>query len=200
MGLFTQKISEVKESSGSGSNQKYIYGGVYNHVTIDSVTSGKSANKGTPFIEFAFYTKEGGKDALSKQQMYLTPNTIDNVQAQIKHIATKIVTEAELESGLDDSTPEALASSLNSLLKGQSLRMQFNAQEYINSNNEVKEKATIPLYPPFAEAIQTGAEYEVVEDADTELKFSKDDKYQFKKVVAPTQESEVAEMAGIDDI
>jgi len=204
MGLFTQKTSDIKEVVAGGSSQKYIYGGVYHHIIIKGFTAGKSSQKGTPQIEMEVYTKEGGPEASSKQVFYFTPNTMDNVQAQLLHIANKIVTNKEFNDEVDDSSIESLATSLNNLLKGQSLRMKFRAEEYINGSGEVKEAARLP-YAGFAEAIQEGAEHAPVADEDTKLVYDKKDKYDFKALSPadrPTAEADVAEevIGGLDDL
>jgi hypothetical protein len=171
--LFNFATVEEKVSTGEGS-QKYIYPGIRHQVVIKNVSEGKTPS-GTPFIEVEMYSKEGGPETAKKFPFYTSPAAIAKSMEKIKHIATKIVKEEALNKATS-------VEELRDLLKGGVLRMKFTGEEYKNANNEIKEKALIGL-APFAEAIEDGAEHAPIADADTKLKFDKNNTYDFKKLV-----------------
>jgi hypothetical protein len=177
-------FKEVETNVSGGSNQKFIYPGIKNHIIIGDVSQGASKS-GTPFIEIEMYTKEGGKDSSKKFQFYTSEKAMKMSLEKIKHIATKVVTEEELNAATD-------IESLKDLLRGKALRMKFSGQEYVNKNGEVKENALIGL-APFAEAIEEGAEHPPVADGDTKLKYDKDNEYDFKKLEVEATESPVVQ-------
>lgn len=191
----------VEEVVASGGNQKYIYGGVYNDVKISNVSSGATPT-GTPYLRLTMHTAEGGDQAARDFDFFFTEKAAPISMRKLKHIATKVVTEAEFETVKATNLSELVAG-VAPLLKGRRLRMKFNGEEYRNAAGEVKEKATIGL-PEFAEAIEPNAEYPVVADADTKLTYDKSNTYDFKKLpdAGPTDESAVnaALSGGLDDI
>jgi len=167
-------FEKVEEGADKGQGKgKYIYPGIYHNVLIKNVKKGSSPN-GTPFIEIEMYTKEGGPEAAKSFKFYTSEKAKPKSLEKIKHIATKVAKEDDVNKAKD-------LEALRDLLKGNALRMKFTGREYLNSSNERKEVAEIGL-PPFAEAIQEGAEYPVVEDENTELKFDKNNEWDFKKL------------------
>jgi hypothetical protein len=186
--LFNFGSVEEKVSVGGGNSQKYIYPGIRHNVVIKDVKEGKSQNKETPFIEFSLYSKEGGPETARTFQFYTSPNTIVKTMEKIKHIATKVVKEEELNKATD-------VEALRDLLKGKSLRMKFTGEEYKNQNGEVKSRALIGL-PPFAESISDEAEYPAISDEETKLKFDDKNQYDFKKLAEEGSEEPQTEQAG----
>jgi hypothetical protein len=179
-------LSEVKEG-GNGNGSLYIYPGV-KEVVIKGWGKGETPS-GTPFVEVELVTLEAFKaateNASKKFQFYMSEKAKDQSLAKIKHIMTKVVKEAEIKNA---STPQEFVDMLNGLSKNKALRVKFIGEEY-EYNGEVKEAARIGL-PTFAEAINTGAEYEPV--TETKLTYDKNNQYDFKALVkAPTVESEV---------
>lgn len=176
--LFNFASVEEKQVGG-GNSQKYIYPGIRHRVVIKNVTEGKTPG-GTPFIEFELYSKEGGPETSRKFQFYTSEKAIAKSMEKIKHIATKVVTEEELNNA--KSVEE-----LRDLLKGKVLRMKFTGEEYQNTSGEIKSRALIGL-APFAEAVEEGAAHPPVADEDTKLKFDDKNPYDFKKLeVAPSE-------------
>lgn len=180
-------FAEVKESVGTGNSQKYIYPGIRHQVVIKNIKEDKTPS-GTPFIELELYTKEGGPEASVKFPFYTSEKAAAKSMEKIKHIATKVVTEAELNAA---KTVE----DLKDLLKGKMLRMKFTGEEYKNKNGEIKEKALIGL-APFAEAIEEGGDHPVILDEDTKLKFDKANQYDFKKFVEEGESAPQEQAAG----
>jgi len=97
---------------------------------------------------------------------------------KIKHIATKVVKEADID-GIKAESLEEYGSKLQDLLMGKSLRMKFVGEEYINASGETKVKTTVGL-PSFAEAIYEGGEYPVLDV--TKLKYNENNSYDMKKL------------------
>jgi len=170
-------LNEVKENVGG--NGLYIYPGVRN-VTINGWSAGTSQN-GKDFIEVELTTveamKEGKENASKKFQFYMSEAAKDRSLSSIKHIVTKVTTSDKITNASDLN---GFAAMLNSISKGKSLRVKFTGEEY-EYNGEIKEAARIGL-APFAEAINSGADYDVVADADTKLTFDKNNQNDFKKL------------------
>lgn len=183
--LFSNK--GVEEAVIGGGNQKYIYGGVFHDVVISDVRSGASSQKGTPFIELDMHTREGGPATKRAFQFYMSEGAAKTSKSKLRHIATKIVKLAEFEA-VEANTLEEYTDAIADLIKGQSLRMKFTAEQYRNANGEVKDAARIGL-PEFAEAIQDGAEFAPVADEDTKLTYDKNSQWDFKRLpIEPTDE------------
>lgn len=187
-------LSEVKEGGNSGKADLYIYPGI-REVVIQKWKKDKT-QKGDPKITLDLITvkaKEEGVDATRTfNDFNMFGGSLEYSVRKIKHILTKVVKESEItaKEDLDD-----FVEMLNDLSRGKSLRMKFVGEEYINANGEVKEVAKIGL-PEFAEAIEEGAEYPVVSEADSKLVYDKNNKYDFKKLPADqTPEAEVATSA-----
>ena len=172
-------LSNVEEKVGGGP-RLYIYPGVLN-VTINGWSSGTNPN-GKDYIELELTTveamKEGKENASKKFQFYMTDNAQKQALVNIKHIVTKVTKEANMKPASDLA---GFAAMLNSISKGKSYRQKFTGEEY-EYNGEIKETARIGL-PVFAEAINPGADYEPVADADTKLTYDKNNKYDFKPFV-----------------
>lgn len=170
-------LNEVKENSGNGG--AYIYPGVRN-VTINGWSAGTSA-QGKPFVEVELTTveamKEGKENTSKKFQFYMSDSAQERSMQKIKHIVTKVTTADRITNQPDLNS---FVSMLNNISKGKSLRIKFTGEEY-EYNGEIKEAARIGL-PNFAEAINPGAEYAPVADADTKLVFDKNNQYDFKKL------------------
>jgi len=171
-------LNEVEENVGGG-NGLYIYPGVRN-VTINGWTTGTSP-QGKPFVEVELTTveamKEGKENASKKFQFYMSDAATEKSLQKIKHIVTKVTKASNITNQPDLNSFVAM---LNNISKGKSYRQKFTGEEY-EYNGEIKEGARIGL-PPFAEAINPGAEYEAVADADTKLTFDKNNQYDFKKL------------------
>ena len=181
--LFSNK--NVTEATSKGNSQQYIYGGVYHKVNIKSV---KANTDKTPCIEIDMFSEEGGADTSRTFRFYMSERAAKISQSKLMHIATKVVKEADFKA-IEATDINDYARQLSDLLRGRKLRMKFTAEQYENQNGEVKDRPNIGL-PVFAEAIEAGAEYPVVADADTELVYDKNNEYDYKKLPGVTATSE----------
>jgi hypothetical protein len=190
MSMFNLKeVSE--EVKGGGVNETYIYPGIRNNVVISKWSHGTSSQKGTPFIAVHLVTKEGKAANVEPKQFefYVSEKAIPDTLARIKHIVTKVTTNAEWESK-EPADLEEMVDHLNDISRGKVLRMKFTGEEYLNGQGEVKSSARIG-YPEFAEAVEEGAEYPAVANEDTKLVFDPNNQYDFKKL--PKDATNVAE-------
>lgn len=184
--------SEVEDKpAGSGSNQKYIYPGVFHNIVIKSIKEDKNKN-GTPFVRLTIYSKEGGPELAKSFDMYLTSGALPYTQRNLLHIGNCIVKEEEFKKAksIED---------INDLLAGESLRMKFDGEEY-EYQGEVKTKAVIG-FPPFAEPIQDGAEHPAIANEDTKLVYNPEK--HLKKLAKPEDdggEEEPQSNATQDDV
>lgn len=165
--------------STSGTSEKgsvYLKPGISN-ATIGTI-EGVTPEMGSPYIEIGFY-KEGGEiENSTKVRFYMSDKGRSRSLEKIKHVATKVVKAAEVDS-IEADTLEDYGSKLQSLLMGKSLRMKFVGEEYVNASGAVKVKTTVGL-PSFAEAITDGAEYPVV--TETKLKYNENNSYDMKRL------------------
>lgn len=183
-------LKEVEEITG-GNNQTYIRPGILHDVIISKWVKGESINKKTPYIGLQLVTREGKKANIDPRQFefYITEKSQSQSISKIKHIVTKVIKEEEFSSKSPNSIEE-FVEHLNDISKGCSLRFKFAGEEYLNSNNEIKTKALLG-FPPFAEAINEGAEFEPVSDSETKLTYDENNKYDFKRLPKPTDESDM---------
>lgn len=181
MSMFNLK--EVNEEVKGGVNETYIYPGIRNRVVIKKWTHGVQANeKKTPFVSIHLVTQEGKAANVEPKEFkfYMSEKAMPTSLAKIKHIVTKVTTQAKFESK-EPSDMEELVDHLNDISQGSVLRMKFNGREYLNASQEIKEAAEIGL-PEFAEAVEDGAEYPAVADENTALTFDKENKNDFQKL------------------
>jgi hypothetical protein len=150
------------------SKPKYIRPGIH-EVTIKSLKGELNAN-GNPTLTVAMHLTAGEPDATTDIRFYLSDKAAESTYKKIRHIFTKVTTDAEYLAAKADSI-ETLGDVYNSKLAGKSLRIKFRGEEYLKQDGTTGTRAVIG-YPPFAEAIQEGAEYPVV--AVTEMTFSPD--------------------------
>ena len=165
---------DVKETQGGG----YIKPGIQ-EVTIDSVTGGY-ATTGTPKLTFKIYIKDGDSSKANDFNIFISEKTEDIAYRKIKHIFTKISTE-EVYNSTTGSTIEELGEAYDKVLAGNSLRMKFVAEEYLNSEGKLKVRPNIGL-PTFAEAIQPGSSFPVVPANESKLVYDSNNQYDYKKL------------------
>lgn len=187
-------FEQVEEGKvGGGNAQKYIYPGIRHKVVVKNLKEDKTPN-GTPFIELELYTKEGGPENSTKFPLYTSEKALKYTMERLKHIATAIVKEEDVNKAKN-------VEDLRDLIKGGVLRMKFHGEEYINKNGEVKEKATIPVTYPFAEAIEDGAEKPAIADEDTKLTdIDKNNQYEFKKVEVNPTPDPASDISALDPV
>ena len=172
MSNFSTSGTEEKKSS------VYLKPGISN-ATIGTI-EGVAPDMGSPYIEIGFYKQGGEIENSTKVRFYMSEKGRTRSFEKIKHIATKIV-KASVVDSIEADTLESYGSKLQNILMGQSLRMKFVGEEYVNASQQVKVKTTVGL-PTFAEAIQEGAEYPVVKDGETKLKYNENNSYDMKRL------------------
>lgn len=176
---FGTKGTQERTSDG-----KYIRPGINHTVIIESV---KGVDESKPYLEFLFRTPKATAEEGNRQRLYMhTEGSAALNTARLKHIATKVVTENEIDS-LSAENILQYGAKLNKLLAGKKLRLKFSAEQYIKADGSVGVRAVLPVQN-FAEAIVGGAEYPAVKDSDTKLKYDESNQYDFKKLanVEPT--------------
>ena len=167
---------DVKETQGGG----YIKPGIH-EVTIDSVTGGYSTT-GTPKLTFKLYLKDGDSSKAQDFNIFISEKSEEMAYRKIKHIFTKVSTEENYNT-VTGSTIEELAEQYDKILAGNSLRIKFTGEEYINSENKIKVRPGLGL-PTFAEAIQPGSSFPVVASNESKLVYDSNNQYDYKKVAA----------------
>jgi hypothetical protein len=177
------------QDNGNGGG-KYLKPGI-NNTTIGTI-EGTTPEQGSPYIEVKFYKEGETIENSTGVRFYMSEKGRARSLEKIKHIATKVVKEAEVDS-IQAETLEDYASKLQNLLMGKSLRMKFVGEEYVNASNQVKVKTTIGL-PSFAEAIYEGGEYPIVEE--TKLKYNENNSYDMKKLEKASPETAGSESTG----
>lgn len=146
---------------------RWIRPGVHNEVIIDSV-SGVMADK--PYLEFKFRLPEGTSEDATAARMYIhTKPSLNLNLGRIKHIAKGVVKLEEIDS-IEGADVLDYGEKLNKLLAGRKLRMKWNGEEYVGKDGKIKTRAVLPVNN-FVEAITTSAEYPVISDSATMLKF-----------------------------
>jgi len=180
----------VQGTEGSDGKQKYIYPGVLK-VHLIGATSGKSDDKGTPFIGFKFCTEEGyattdkpEERPVRELKLYLTDNSFEYQRKKIIHLLTKFTKRENADKIAGETLEEyatATAKLTNAIAEKKNhplVRMKFSGREY-EANGETKTAPELGL-PPFVEALIEGAEHEVVSDENTKLTFNKSNKYDYQ--------------------
>jgi hypothetical protein len=160
---------------------KYITPGVH-EVTIARIEGVKSQN-GNPMLNISLHLKDGDSENANifRVVMQKTDGTDNEMSLKkIQHLATKIVTKDQYLAATGD-TIEEYGENLSNLLSGNSVRMKFVAEEYVKQDGNTGVRANIGL-PEFAEAIQEGSEYSVVEV--TKLVYDPSNQYDYKKLPA----------------
>lgn len=149
------------------SNQpKYIRPGVFN-VTIKNVKGEINAN-GNPVILLSLYLTSGDPEATTDFRFYMSEKAQDSSYKKIRNIFKAVTTDADYLSSTANDIEE-LGEVYNTKLSGKSLRMKFNGEEYIKNDGNIGVKALIGFGA--AEATNEGAEYPVLSDAQSKLKF-----------------------------
>lgn len=160
---------------------KYITPGVH-EVTIAKI-EGTTASTGSPMLNISIHLKDGDSENANTFRIVMGKSTGEQNEyslRKVQHIATKIV-KLDQYLAVTGSTIEEYGEALNNILAGNSLRMKFTAEEYLNNEGKTKVRANIGL-PEFAEAIQEGAEHSVVET--TKLTYDPTNQYDYKKLQA----------------
>lgn len=171
---------------------KYIEPGVH-EVKIVAI-EGVDSETGASYVQISF---EDSDEKTAQIRFYMSEKAIARSLEKIKHLATKMVTEAKVDKIKADNL-EDYGSKLDTLLGGKSCRVKFTGEE-VDGNNGNWWKAGIGL-PTFAEAINKGAEHDPVSEEDSKLALNKSNKYDWKPL--PTADVEITDevaSSGEDD-
>jgi len=141
-------VADFVTTNGGGKN--YIKPGCY-LVTLEG-KFGRSAQKGTPYIEF-IYTNEAGE--INEHTNYITDKTFANL--------TKTVASLALNAGKKDALISATqkafkdeqdwVETVSSVLNGSTVAVAFLTEEYVNKDAEVKTKSTFWFSSPSSELV-----------------------------------------------
>ena len=165
----TQGVQEAPEYVN-----KWIKPGIQENVVVHSIEGVEPEGK-SPYLEVAFRLTNGTDQDLTKVKFYMSESARPKSLEKIKHIATKLVTEEQIDAVTGDDLV-TYGANLNRLLSGKAVReFKFIGEEYINASGEVKVKATIGL-PKFASR-EVGT-----------LTYDKNNQYDYKKVVVADAE------------
>ena len=132
---------------------KYIPYGIHN-VEITGVTSKEAEGSASASVFIEFREKDGTK-TLSERLPFSDKATVYSLR-KIKHITTKVVTEAEIDAATANvKSVGEMAKVLNKILTGKSLTVKFNGKEVAGSNGKSNWYKAQLGFPPFAETIGT---------------------------------------------
>jgi len=172
-------FKNAKENEG----RSFVGYGVNHDVTIISVESGKS-QKGTPFIQINLKNTGDEDTNATIQKMYITDKSKGITMGKIMHIHSA-VSKIEAIKSQNFTTIEDMAAGLNKLWSGKRLRIKLQASEYEgvddNGNPKVKIRTEMPMRN-FAEAIVKGGEMFPILDENTQLKFDKNNEWDYKRL------------------
>lgn len=161
-------------------DKPYIDAGI-NEVTFVKIEGNPGQEGKSPFITIDFAKMSDNSKGVS-EKLYFSEKAIESSLQKIKHMATKVVTVDKIDA-INESDVVAYAAKLNSLLVGKSLRIKFSGEEIQGSEGKKNwTKAVFPYYvsgktPPFAEDLKV---------KETKLTFDSNNKFDVKKLVAPT--------------
>jgi len=176
-------------------DKKYVGYGINNSVTIISVESGVAPNeKKTPFIQINLKITGDTDDNSTIQKLYVTEKSQVITMRKIMAIHSA-VNKLEILVDKNFESLDEMAKALNSMWSGRKLRLKLQAEEYLGTdkdgNPKTKYRTSIPMFD-FVEAIAPGADMPVVADADTKLKFDKNNPNDFKRLDPSEAQPDVA--------
>lgn len=171
-------ISTQNVQEGKSQFPQRLEPGVHK-VQIVDILPGQSAQKGTPYIEFTFENAYGNH----RETFYMKEGDSMKISLEkIKHLATKIVSEAELDA-VSGNTVSEYAMNLAKILKGKEVRIKLSGKEQMNTKTyKVYVERSFGFYP-FAESAS-------VPDASTMLKYNPMNKSDFKPLKTVTDASD----------
>lgn len=150
-------------------------------VTIHSFTAETNRN-GKQFLGFKVYPKNGDPEYARTFEFYVTTDKAkEYMTKKVIHIATKVVTRAQIDA-VGGSTLEEYAANLTNLLGGKDIRLVFDGEEYYKGT-DLRIAPKLNRVSDFAEAVAEGAEYPAVDLSRTALKF--DPAVHIKKAILP---------------
>lgn len=119
--------------------KNYIKPGV--HVVQVEGKFGKSAQKGTPYVEFVYTTEDG---AVNEHINYITDKTFVNLMKTVSSLALSAGKKDELIAATQKNFKDEQdwVETVVSVLNGSSLAVAFLTEEYVNKDAEVKTKST----------------------------------------------------------
>ena len=178
-------FNEIKEG------RRFVGFGINHSVTIVSVENGTSTN-GVPFIQLNVKLT-GDEDKNSTiLKLYMSPKATNISMRKLMHINSAVGKIETLKKGKYEGI-EDLALGLNHLWSDKKFRLKLFAEEYAgqdkDGNPKTKIRTTIP-FTDFAEAIDPGADMHPIKDEDTQMRFSKKNPDDYKRLI---EDDEVVE-------
>ncbi len=131
---------------------KFISYGVRD-VKIIAIESKEVVDNSTPSIFISF--QELGTEKTVSVRFPFSDKAAQYSLRKIKHLATKIVTEAEVDA-ITESTVTGYANALSKLILNKSVRIKFSGEEIDGvKNGKNNWYKSVINFPPFAEIIET---------------------------------------------
>ena len=171
---------------------KFIEPGI--HIVKIVEIKGEEPEGYSPRLTFSFKT-ETGKGA--ECNFYMSEKAMAKSNEKLVHLASKCITKETLDA-IEAESLEDYGSKLNTTLKGKVLRLKFIGEEIEGKEGKNWDKAGIGL-PPFAEATKEGAEYKVVSDEASKLKYDKNNKWDYKPLPVADMEVNLVMENGVED-
>tara|TARA_R110000868_G_scaffold386141_1_gene654333 strand:+ start:456 stop:1007 length:552 start_codon:yes stop_codon:yes gene_type:complete len=128
---------------------KWIKAGINENVVLHSIEAivPEDTTK-SPYLEFGFRLSNGTDQDLNKVKFYMSDSAATKSIEKIKHIATKLVTEEQIDA-VTGTDLASYGKALNNLLSGKVIReMKFVGEEYLK-DGKVRVAAKLGL-PKFA--------------------------------------------------
>lgn len=170
------------ENVSAGRN-KFVMMGINHDVTIVGVESGKSQT-GKDYIQINTKLTGDSDDNTTKLKIWITDKARKSSMSKIMAIHSAVSKIAVLKDK-NFKDVKTMAAGLNDLWSGKRLRLKLQGEEWIgedaDGNSKTKIRTSIPMWD-FVEAIDSGAEMYPIADANTQLKFDKENKWDYKRL------------------
>ena len=134
----------VSETGG-----KYIGYGITDVKVVD-IDVKESDGSSTPMLYVNLQEAKGEKTV--SLRMAFSEKAQPYSMRKIKHLTTKVATEAELDA-IEEPTLTAYGAALFKLIGNKPVRMKFSGEEVIGTNGKKNFIKTVVNFPPFAEVI-----------------------------------------------
>jgi len=136
----------------------YLQVGVNDDVTIVDINAVVEEGK-TPYFDLLI-APSSNIESPNSFRLYFSEKATQYSLARIKHIATKVVTQEQIDNVVGTDFND-YATKLKMLLGGRRLRLLLNGSEYMRNDGSIGTRTELPMMN-FAEAIVDGAEYAAV--------------------------------------
>lgn len=133
----------------SESGSRYIGYGITD-VKVTGIDVKESDGSSTPMMYINFQEVTGEKTVSIR--LAFSEKAQPYSMRKIKHLTTKVATEAELDA-IEESTLTNYGAALLKLIGNKPVRVKFSGEEVIGTNGKKNFIKTVVNFPPFAEAI-----------------------------------------------